>query len=340
MLGPEAVEAGAARSVVVISDSTVAGLYGQRAVDSLAGAGLNVEIIDFPAGERSKTLSTYGQVMDRLFGICPAIDRDCLIVALGGGVTGDLAGFAAATALRGLRWVQCPTTLLADVDASVGGKTGLDHAAGKNLIGAFYQPAGVIVDVGTLETLSEEDLRSGLAECVKHGVIRQANLLDLIEGNVEKIFARDAAVMIDLIARNVAVKAAVVSADERESGERAHLNFGHTIGHAIEVFVGYGRITHGQAVSLGMIAADGMAVRRGLLEQEASARIAGLLDRLGLPTRQSGLDADAILSIMAHDKKARAGKIRMVLPSALGTVDVHDDVTEKEIREALASLQQ
>ena len=329
-----------AAAAVVISDETVAGLYGQRTVDSLAGAGLDAALIDFPAGEQHKTLRTAGAVLDRLFAVSPAIDRDTVIVAAGGGVTGDLGGFVAAVALRGLRWVQCPTSVLADVDASVGGKTGVDHEVGKNLIGAFHQPSAVLIDVDTLATLPEEQFRSGLAECVKHGVIRDASLLDFIEDRAAAILAGDVEILTELLARNVAVKAAVVATDEREADERAHLNFGHTIGHAIETAVGFGRILHGQAVALGMVAADRLAVDRGLIEAEAAEHVEGLLRRLELPVRWDGLDADQIWQIMQHDKKVRGGQVRMVLPVMLGQVAVFDDITPKAVREAIDTLKE
>ena len=337
-LGPTAAGFENVRAAAVIADSTVAGLYGRRAVESLCSAGLAVETIDFPPGEQYKTLATLGRILDRLFSIKPEVDRNSLIVALGGGVTGDMAGLVAATALRGLRWLQCATTLLAAVDASVGGKTGVDHPAGKNLIGAFHQPSAVIIDVETLKTLPADELANGLAECVKHAVIRDAELLDFIEKNADALLECDGEAMTELIARNVGIKAAVVAADEREAGQRAHLNFGHTIGHAIEAHVGYDRIAHGQAVSLGMIAANHMAVARGLISGEDAERICLLLGRLALPTKWQSLDGDEIWQIMQHDKKARGGKVRMVLPTKLGSVEIFDDIEPQAVRAAVESL--
>jgi 3-dehydroquinate synthase len=337
-LGDHIRQLAAGGRVVVISDSTVASLYGEHALSSLRAGGLDASLLSFPAGEPNKTLATASSLFDRLFALHPPIDRDSVVVALGGGVPGDMAGFVAATALRGLRWVQCPTTLLADVDASVGGKTGVDHAAGKNLIGAFHQPRGVFIDVRTLRTLDDVQLRSGLAECVKHAMIRDKSLLAWIDERAGKISEREAESLAELIARNVEIKASVVAADERESGVRAHLNFGHTIGHGIEAQAGYGAITHGQAVALGMIAACRIAERRGLVDVSLRERLASLLDALGLDTRREGLDADAIWRIMQHDKKARAGKVRFVLPTAPGEVDLFDDVEEPAVREAIANL--
>ncbi len=338
-LGRTAAELPDVRTVAVISDSTVARLYAPAALASLSEAGMSATLIEFPPGEASKTLATAGGLFDKLFAVRPAIDRNCLVVALGGGVPGDMGGFVAATALRGLRWLQCPTTLLADVDASVGGKTAVDHAAGKNLIGAFHQPRAVLIDVATLKTLDEMELRSGLAECVKHAVIRDADLLDFIEKNADAILRCDEEAMTELIARNVAIKASVVAADEREAGERAHLNFGHTIGHAIEAFAGFGAVTHGQAVAMGMIAANRMALDRGLIDATLTERIENVLDRLGLPTRRADLDADEIWRIMQHDKKVRAGQVRMVLPTKLGAVAVFDDITPDAVRKALSTLE-
>jgi len=337
-LGPAAVAVGSVRQAVIVSDSTVAGLYGRRVVDSVSRAGVAANVLQFPAGESHKTLATAGGLFDRLFAIEPAVDRNCLIVALGGGVPGDLAGFLAATALRGLRWLQCPTTLHADVDASVGGKTGVDHPAGKNLIGAFHQPSGVIIDVETLRTLPAPELQSGLAECVKHAMIRDGALLDFIETNADAIARCDAEIMTELIARNVAIKAGVVADDEREAGRRAHLNFGHTIGHAIEACEGYGRITHGQAVALGMVAACILARRKGLVDSALSDRLEAVLRRVGLATRHADLPAEKIWDIMQHDKKARDGKVRFVLPTALGAVEIFDDVSAEDVKEVIRSL--
>jgi len=261
-LGPAAGELGSVRQAAVVADSNIASSYGRQAADSLEAAGIAAAMFEYPAGEANKTLASFSDLIDSIFAITPAIDRDLLIVACGGGVTGDITGYVAASTLRGVRWLQCPTSLLADVDASVGGKTGINHASGKNLIGAFHQPSGVLIDVETLKTLPAEELRSGLSECVKHAVIRDATLLDFIADNTPAILDCQSDVMCDLIARNVTIKAAVVAGDERESGSRAHLNFGHTVGHAIETIVGYGTISHGGAVSLGMVAANDMAVLR------------------------------------------------------------------------------
>jgi len=337
-LGEVAASLGRVSAVAVVTDSNVGALYGGRAVDSLRAATLSATLIEFPAGEEHKTLATFSKVMDAMLTIEPPIDRDSLVVALGGGVAGDLAGFAAACALRGIRWLGCPTSLLADVDASTGGKTAVDHPTGKNLIGAFHQPSGVLIDVETLRTLPADELRNGLTECVKHAVIRDATLLEYIEDNAADLLACRNELMCELIAMNVAIKAAVVSADERETGQRAHLNFGHTIGHAIEVHAGYGKLSHGQAVSLGMVVACRMAVARGLIEREVAGRVEAVLRRLGLPVKHEGLNADDIWRIMQHDKKARGGQVRMILPVNLGEVAVFSDVTAEQVRRAVETL--
>jgi 3-dehydroquinate synthase len=327
-----------ASQAVVLADSTVAALHSQALLGMLED--VPTTLLTFPAGETNKTLDTYRSLMDQLLSLSPALDRRSVIVTLGGGVTGDMGGFLAATALRGIPFIQCATSLLAAVDASVGGKTGVDTAAGKNLVGAFHQPAGVFVDTDFLATLPAEELDNGLAECVKHGVIRNGSLLGFIDDNAAAIRAMDSAVLTDLIARNVAIKAAVVVSDEREAGVRAHLNFGHTIGHALETFFGYDTLSHGQAVSLGMVAANAIAVSRGLFPAEQADRVKALLTTLDLPARIAGIDAAAILDLMQHDKKTLAGQVRMILPVDLGAVVIVDDITPDDIALALEAIKE
>jgi len=336
-LGSIAAEATGASRAVMITDSTVGELYGRQAAESLASAGIDLVRLHFAPGERNKTLATYENLMDGLLGLAPPIDRRTLIVALGGGVVGDVAGFVAASALRGLPVLQCPTTLLADVDSSVGGKTGIDHPAGKNLIGAFHQPRAVVIDPDTLRSLPAAELHNGLAECVKHGVIRDVRLVDFIETRADEILACESEAMGELVARNVAIKAAVVAADEREAGQRAHLNFGHTIGHAIEILTDFS-VSHGQAVALGMIAANHLAVGRGMLNEADAERVETLLRRLALPVRRAGLDGERIWEIVQHDKKALGGQVRMVLATGLGAVEIRDDIAVEEVRLAVEAL--
>lgn len=326
-------------SVVVLTDTRVPQAYPEAVTSSLTEAGFEALWASIPAGEEHKTLATCSEVYDRILSMSPALDRQSLIVTVGGGVVGDVGGFVAATVLRGVRFVQVPTTLLAAVDASVGGKTGVDHRTGKNLIGAFHQPSGVVMDVATLGTLDEAELRSGLAECVKHAMIADASLLEFLEHSASKVSVLDSPTMVELVARNVQIKAQIVSADERESGIRAHLNFGHTVGHAIETSAGYGAITHGQAVALGMRVNCRLAERRGMIESNVLERLDGVLEGMGLELRRAGLEAASLWEIMLHDKKTRGGRVTVILPRAIGEVAIVSDVRPDEMARALAVLE-
>jgi 3-dehydroquinate synthase len=333
-VGPEAKRPAKSRNVSLLTDNAVAGLYLEPVEASLRGEGLEPLVLIVPPGEESKNLAQAGDLYDRM--LRAGMDRGSVLVALGGGVVTDLGGFVAATYMRGIAWIAVSTTLLGQVDASVGGKTAVDHPLCKNLIGAFHQPAAVLADVGTLATLPDEELRNGLAEVVKHGVIRDADLFETVETDAASILARDPEVLEQIVAQNVRIKADVVAADEREGGLRRILNYGHTIGHALESLLG---LTHGRAVALGMVAEADLAVRRGLLAASAAGRQRGLLERLGLPVRlEEAPDLERCLEIMRHDKKAEAGRHRFVLPSSIGEVDVHEDVTDEEILAALGSL--
>ncbi len=334
-------------NVGIVTDSHVGPLYAAALLASVRKAGLAATVVEFPAGEQNKNLTTYASLAERLLALRPAIDRRSLLMGLGGGVVGDMAGFLAATLLRGIDFVNVPTTLLADVDASTGGKTGVDSQAGKNLIGAFHQPRAVLVDATLLKSLPTEQLVSGLGECVKHAIIRDQAALDFLEQHASALLSADGATLAEVIARNVAIKAAIVSADERESGTRALLNFGHTIGHAVETAGGYGAVSHGQAVALGMVAACRIALRRGLITAEHEARVTRTLALLHLPTRWADLpalpsqakDAATLKGIMLHDKKALAGVVRFVLPVGLGDAALFADVNTEEVDAALAVLQ-
>jgi 3-dehydroquinate synthase len=288
-----------------------------------------------PGGEENKTLARVGEVLDVV--LSGGIDRRTPLVALGGGITGDLGGFVAAAALRGIPLVQVPTSLLAMVDSSVGGKVGVNHGRFKNMVGAFKHPAVVLIDPTLLNTLPDNELRSGLAECVKHAVIRDARLFEDTAARLDGIFARDTAVLSDLIARSVAIKARVVQADPYEAGERMHLNFGHTFAHAIET-VSRHAIAHGPAVALGMVAACVAAEQLGMIDSATRARVTDLLARIGLPTRATGLPTDAVMAAMAHDKKASDGRVKLVLPMRIGAVTVRDDVPAELIRGAVESI--
>jgi 3-dehydroquinate synthase len=302
----------------VISDSHVGKLYAEKLVVALQGAGVRAELITFPAGEWNKTRETWSALSDRL--LAARFGRDGAVLALGGGVVGDVAGFVAATYLRGIPWLQVPTTLLAMIDSSIGGKTGVDVAQGKNLLGAFYQPRLVVADLETLTTLPGPQLVAGMAEAIKHGVIADAGYCDLLEREYPAIVARDIAVLERVVARSVEIKAEVVSADEREAGRRAVLNFGHTVGHAVEATSGYA-LLHGEAVAIGMALEARIAERSGIAEAGTAARVAALLERFGLPLEApEGARVDDLLASMGHDKKVRAGQVRLALPRRVGAM--------------------
>lgn len=300
---------GARRVAIVTQDAVVQ--YAEAVRDAVAGTGVEVHVITVPEGEAAKELHTVGDLYRRLAEL-PLL-RDDLLIAVGGGVVGDLTGFLAATWNRGIDYLQVPTTLLAQVDAAIGGKTGINLPEGKNLVGAFHQPRAVVIDVNVLATLPERELRAGLGEVVKYGLIRDRAILQLTETRDP---FEDRAVLTELVERSVAVKAEVVAADERESGERAHLNFGHTFGHAVETLTGYGRYLHGEAVSIGMC----VALRLGA-EPALRGRVENVLTRLGLPIRVEPLDRDEVWRVMARDKKARDG-VRFVVVRDLAEVEV------------------
>jgi 3-dehydroquinate synthase len=324
-----------ARVAALVTNEPVARLYGARAGQALAGAGLDVTTITVPDGEQAKTLDVLGDLYRRLARI--PLQRSDVVVALGGGVVGDLAGFAAATFNRGVALVQVPTTLLAMVDAAVGGKTGVNLPEGKNLVGAFHQPRAVVADVDVLATLGERERRAGLGEVAKYGFIADPHVLTLLERDPDGAVAGDAALIADLVARGVAVKARVVAADERESGPRMLLNYGHTVGHAIETLTAYGRYLHGEAVALGMVFAARLGERMGVTAPGLARRTVALLDRLGLPTRGAGLDPDAVWDVLTRDKKALGG-VRFVLCREPGDALVVEQPDRALVDEVLRSL--
>jgi 3-dehydroquinate synthase len=317
----------------VLSDANVAPLYLQRV--SLALAGKQVHTLVLPAGEQEKNLARYGEALSAL--AAAGASRDATVIALGGGVVGDLAGFAAATWMRGVRFVQLPTTLLAMVDSSVGGKTAVDLAQGKNLVGAFHQPAAVFADTATLATLPSRELRAGLAEVVKAAAIADAGFFAWLEANAEDLIAGDEALLEHAIATSIAFKAGVVARDETERGERMLLNFGHTFGHAIETAQGYGGLLHGEAVAVGMLLAAALASALGRAPAADAQRLRGLLARLGLPTElPAGLEPAALLAHMRLDKKALSGTPRLVLWRGVGHAEVVADVPEQALLRVLA----
>ena len=314
----------------LITDTHVMPLHGSALLAALHTAGYDAQSIVVPAGEASKSMEVLGQLYDWL--IAGGVERRDVILALGGGVIGDLAGFAAASVLRGIAVVQLPTTLLAMVDAAVGGKTGINHPLGKNLIGAFHQPRLVLADTATLTTLPPRELRAGWAEVIKHGVISDAGLFAELEQLAATASSSQPAIdarMTALIRRAVAVKVGVVSRDEREQGERIILNYGHTIAHAVETLSGYGRILHGEAVAMGMHAEARIALALGLCDEALVERQHALLCAYGLdPTLPADLDPAALIAATLRDKKVEARKVRWVLPTAIGSVVVRDDVPE------------
>ncbi len=325
-------------SVLVVTDEHLASDYGNAIVQSLDVAGDRTALHVLPAGEESKSFGVLSTIYDALVEL--RADRRTLVLAVGGGVVGDAAGFAAATYNRGLPFVQVPTSLLAMVDSSVGGKVGINHPKGKNLIGAFHQPLGVLIDPQNLSTLPDREYRGGLAEVVKYGVILDANFFSSLETHIDEINARDPAVLTTLIGRSCRLKADVVEQDEFErSGLRAILNYGHTFAHAFEALAGYGVLSHGEAVAIGMHCASRLAERRGLVDPSFTERQQRLLESLGLPTRlptNCVFSPDDVLSRMRLDKKNVGGKLRFILPTRLGEVKLFDDVSEQDVAAALA----
>ncbi|QDU72501.1 3-dehydroquinate synthase [Mucisphaera calidilacus] len=321
----------------LIVDEAIEVDVGKPAAKSLQNEGFETTVAVMTPTEKKKTLGTVRSLYEVL--LEARIERRSPVIALGGGITGDTAGFVAASYLRGVPFIQCPTTLLAMVDASVGGKTGVNTTHGKNLIGAFHQPHRVIIDVSTLESLPERELRCGLAECVKHGVIRDPGLFTWIGEHADRILQLDHGTLVELVERNVRIKAAVVEEDEKESGVRAHLNFGHTFAHAIEAASAYGRIKHGEAVALGMVAATRMAIAMKICHPSLEHQVVDLLEALGLPTWEDDLPVTALLmKVMAIDKKVADSRIRFVLPTKLGEVIITSDPTPELVAEAWDSL--
>jgi 3-dehydroquinate synthase len=321
--------------VAVVSNPVVAPLYLERVKAALAraGAAAPIEIL-VEDGEQAKSWTTLERVFDGL--LAARMGRDGILVALGGGVVGDLAGFAAAVYQRGIPYIQVPTTLLAQVDSSVGGKTAVNHARGKNMIGAFHQPAAVIADVGTLATLPERELRAGIAEVIKHGFALDAALVAWLEKNMGRLLARDAAALAHVVGRSCELKAQVVAADEREAGARAMLNFGHTFGHAIEAGAGYGVWLHGEAVAAGMVMAAELSVRAGLLAAADAERLRRLVRQAGLPEAGPALAPERYLELIAGDKKAAGGRARYVVLREIGRAALRDDIDERCVRAAIA----
>lgn len=333
------IQPSATGKALVVTDRHVASPHADVVFKSLAKARWHVARIELEPGEQTKSLAVVSRIYDELVDI--KADRQTIVVAVGGGVVGDVAGFAAATYARGIPFVQVPTTLLAQVDSSVGGKVGINHLRGKNLIGAFHQPIGVFIDSTTLETLPERDYRSGLAEVIKYGVILDSDFFEFLESNTDGINRRAPEVLRHLIAQSCRLKAQIVERDEYEvTGLRAVLNYGHTFAHAYEALTGYGELLHGEAVSIGMVHASRLAERLNRIDEKTCERQKRLLEAVGLPARlPSGtrLDVETILDRMRLDKKSVGGALRFVLPTRIGHVELVDGVREDDVRAILMS---
>jgi 3-dehydroquinate synthase len=322
---------------VVVTDAGILKAHGADLLTGLERAGLSVSVIEVPDGEAAKTLAVAEHCWDRLLAL--GADRTSTVLALGGGAVGDVAGFVAATYMRGANFVPLPTTVLAQVDASIGGKTAIDHPKAKNLIGAFHQPRLVVVDPSVVLTLPERDFRSGLAEIVKHGVVLDAAYFEDVERSASAILARDLPTLTRIIGGSCRLKAAVIQRDPEEKGEwRFALNYGHTIGHALEAATRFDTWTHGEAVALGMVAEARLAERRRLADWPTTRRQETLLRTLRLPVEAATVDPDAVLAAIAHDKKARDGRVPFVLAPSIGTFRVVYDVPPADVRAGIVSL--
>ena len=322
----------------VVTNETVAPLYADRVVKTLESLGQKVRLVVLPDGEVYKTWETLQKIFDAL--LESGADRKSTLVALGGGVIGDMTGFAAACYMRGIRFIQVPTTLLSQVDSSVGGKTGINHPLGKNMVGAFYQPQAVIADLQTLQTLPPKELAAGLAEVIKHGAIADAQFFQWMEANIDALNACDPNAMEHAVLRSCEIKSNVVAQDEKEGGVRATLNFGHTFGHAIEAGMGYGEWLHGEAVGCGMVMAADLSVRVGQLQTEEAARLKKLVAALKLPTVPPRLGLERYMDLMSVDKKAEGGEVRYILLNGIGrsTIKVIDDQLVAQTLEATGAI--
>jgi 3-dehydroquinate synthase len=326
------------KRVAVVTNPVVQSHYLARVDAALRQAGAEPMAVVVQDGEQAKSWSELDRIFDAL--LAARLGRDALIVALGGGVVGDLAGFAASVYQRGIPFLQVPTTLLAQVDSSVGGKTAINHARGKNMVGAFHQPLAVIADVASLDTLPERELRAGIAEVIKHGFILDLAFVGWLEQNIDRLLARDRPALEHAVRRSCELKAQVVAADERESGLRAILNFGHTFGHAIEAGVGYGEWLHGEAVGTGMVMAAELSARVGTLGRADADRVKALIARAGLPMRGPDLPAGRYLELMQVDKKAAGGKLRFVVLEGIGRAALRADIDPRLVKESLAAATQ
>lgn len=320
--------------IAIMSNSTVFSLYGEQVADSVRKAGFDLLTVIIPDGEEHKNILTLQHIYSELLRY--KLDRKSALIALGGGVVGDITGFAASTYMRGIAYIQIPTTLLAQVDSSVGGKTGIDHELGKNMLGTFWQPSLVWIDIETLKTLPKRELTAGIAEIIKYGVIYDEELFDFLVLNRERILNLDRDAIVYIIKRSCEIKAEVVSKDERESGFRAILNFGHTIGHAIETVTGYKRFLHGEAIAIGMALEARLAEILNLIDSKDVSKIKSLIESYGLPfEKPTDIKPNSIFLSMQLDKKAIAGELKFILPQKIGSVLIQKNIPERSIREVL-----
>ncbi len=324
--------------ILVVSNKEVSDHYGDCVIESLIKNNYNPKLLILKAGEEQKNQSSIDLIHDAAYEA--RLERGSLMIALGGGVIGDMTGFAAATWLRGINVVQIPTTLLAMVDASIGGKTGINHSKGKNLIGAFHQPKLVLIDPKTLITLPNREFKAGMAEIIKYGVISDLNLFEILENqeNISNLSSIEDQLLKKIIERSARSKAAIVMKDERESGVRAFLNYGHTFGHVIENLCGYGKWLHGEAVAMGMVAVGQLAVQRGQWKEIDAKRQRQLIEKAGLPSKWPGLQLENVLSSLQGDKKVKDGKISFVMPLRIGEVKIFNNISNQEIYECLQKL--
>ena len=320
------------KQVMVVTNTTIAPLYLEKLKDALSD--FNVESVILPDGEEFKTLETLNKVFDAL--LKAKFDRSSTLVALGGGVVGDITGYAAASYQRGVNFIQLPTSLLSQVDSSVGGKTGVNHELGKNMIGAFYQPKAVIIDVDTLDTLSDQEYSAGMAEVIKYGLLGNADFFSMLETNIESIMARNKDLIIEIIFNSCKDKASIVALDEFEKGNRALLNLGHTFGHGIENAFGYGNYLHGEAVSIGMVMATKLSMDEGYLSNEDAIRVESILSKADLPISiKKSIGSETLIEAMSLDKKSIDGKIRLVLLKALGDSYLTDSYSKENFNKVV-----
>ena len=323
------------RKAIIVTDKIVEPLYGKIVLDSLSECKFDVKLVSLALGEEQKTVAKVEELYEHLFD--HEMDRKSLLVALGGGVLGDLAGFAAATFMRGIPFVQIPTTLLAQVDSSVGGKVAVNHPRGKNMIGCFYQPKAVIIDTDTLRTLPKGEITAGMVEVMKYGMIKEAGFFEYVDKHLAEILSLDSDALEEVVYNSCKTKAHVVELDETEQGIRAILNYGHTIGHALEALTSYKKYRHGDAVAMGMIYVSKIARSMDLADETVLKRQESLFTRLGLSLKDTELDPHDIISKLYQDKKTIAGKLRFVLPTRIGNVIIDDSVSEQTILNALTS---